>query len=137
MGAFNFLSARCGITEAQRMIMSGRIYSAHEMYERGLVDVVAPDGKGEDAVREHIASIDRKFVAARSVYQIRRRFCRLGDEDFHAIGEIWVEAALRLTDADLKKMRRLSAAQLRRRNQTLQSEPLAADATRESGPKGL
>jgi DSF synthase len=126
MGAFNFLSVRADVLEAQRMILSGRIYTAADLHHRGFVDVLAADRQGERAVRDHIASIDRSFAAVRAVFQIRRRYTRLGEEEFRAVGELWVETALSLREGDLKKMRRISAAQIRRRAERLERDALSA-----------
>ena len=76
MGAFSFLSRKLNSAHAQRMIMSGKIYSAEELHALGLVDVLADDGHGEEAVRDYIARNTRAHVAHRSIYRARRRSIR-------------------------------------------------------------
>jgi enoyl-CoA hydratase/carnithine racemase len=63
MGAYSFLSRRVGPVQAERMITSGRLYSAEGLHTLGPVDVLAEDGKGEAAVRDHIDRNDRKHNA--------------------------------------------------------------------------
>jgi DSF synthase len=114
MGAFSFLSRKLDATRAQRMIMSGQIYGAEELYELGLVDVLAEDGKGEDAVRDYIARNSRQHAVHRSIYQARRRVNPLSFEELRDITDIWVDAAMQLNSADLRKMERLMTLQVRR-----------------------
>jgi len=58
MGAYSLLSRRLDAAQAERMILSGRIYGAAELYDMGLVDVLAEDGQGESAVRQYAAIIE-------------------------------------------------------------------------------
>lgn len=83
----------------------------------GVVDVLADDGLGEDAVIEHVHSLSSRFTAYRSVYRIRQRFAPVTYDELIDVANIWVDAALVLTEADVKKMRRLAAAQARRRTE--------------------
>jgi DSF synthase len=114
MGAYSLLSRRLDAARAERMILSGRIYGAAELYDMGLVDVVAEDGQGEEAVRDYIARNTRRHRAQRSVCEVRRRISPLAFEELQDISEIWVDTALRLEELDLRKMERLMSLQVRR-----------------------
>jgi DSF synthase len=115
MGAYSFLSRRLGAIQAEKMILSGKIYTAEELHEIGLVDVLAEDGEGNHAVREYIDRHAYRHNAYRAVFQARRRVNTVTFEELRDVTDIWVEAALNLTDFDLRKMGRLTAAQDRRR----------------------
>jgi DSF synthase len=115
MGAYSFLARRLDAARAEQLIFSGRIYSAEELHEMGVVDVLAEDGRGEEAVREYAGKHARRHSAHRAIYQARQRFHPITYEELKDITDIWVDAALRLTEADLRKMERLAAAQDRRR----------------------
>ena len=52
MGAYSLLSRRMDAMRAEKMMMSGQIYTAEQLHEMGLVDVLAEDGQGEAAVYE-------------------------------------------------------------------------------------
>ena len=123
MGAYSFLSRKLDAARAERMIMSGRIYGAAELHEMGLVDVLAEDGQGEAAVRDYITRNRRKQSVHHSIYDVRRRVHPLTFAEMSDITKIWVEAALRLEEADLRKMERLMTAQLKRLG--LSSAPIA------------
>lgn len=117
MGAYSFLGRRIGAKAAEKMIFSGKIYTAEELHAMGVVDVLADDGLGEDAVIQHIHALGNRFAAYRSIYRIRQRFAPVTYDELIDIANIWVEAALALTESDVKKMRRLAMAQARRRNE--------------------
>jgi len=114
MGAYSFLSRRMDAVRTERMIMSGRLYTAEELYDMGVVDVLAEDGQGEAAVLEYVERHARKHNAHRAIYQARRRVNPVTREELFDVVDIWVDAALNLGEADLRKMLRLAAAQDRR-----------------------
>jgi DSF synthase len=114
MGAYTFLARRIGPQETERMIKSGRIYAAEELHEMGVVDILCDNGKGEDAVYEYIRNTQRTHNAYRAIHRARRIVTRLQYDEMQSICEIWVDAALRLTERDLKIMQRLVRAQDRK-----------------------
>jgi DSF synthase len=114
MGAYSFLSRRLDAIRAEKMILSGKVYNAEELYEMGIVDVLAEDGQGEEAVREYIDRHAYRHNAYRSVFQTRRKVNPVTFEELRDVTDIWVEAALNLGKSDLRKMARLITAQDRR-----------------------
>ena len=118
MGAYTFLSRRLDAVRAEQMILSGHIYTAEELHDMGLVDVVAEDGKGEEALYDFVRRCNRSFNARQAVYEARRIAKPISKEELIAITDLWVDRALNLERNDLRKMERLAAAQDRRRAQT-------------------
>lgn len=114
MGAYSFLSRRMDRRQAEALILSGRVHSAEELHEMGVVDVLAEDGQGQQAVVDYIARHNRKHNAHAAVYRARRRVNPVTLSELIDVVDIWAEAALNLTEADLRKMDRLCAAQNRR-----------------------
>jgi DSF synthase len=114
MGAASFLSRRIPAAEAQKLILSGKVYSAEELHAMGIVDVVAEDGMGDAAVHEYIERHGRKHNAIYHTRQALRRANPVTLDELHDIVDLWAEAALNLSEADLRKMARLTAAQDRR-----------------------
>ena len=53
MGAWNFTIRKAGFAVANEMVLSGRLYTADQLYRRGLVDMVVEDGEGEAAI-DHV-----------------------------------------------------------------------------------
>lgn len=111
MGAYSLLSRRIGPIEAERIIVRGKVLSARELHQMGIVDTVAQKGRGEDAVYELADQQNRRFNSHVSIYQARRRVNRITYDEVWDIALIWVDAALRLTAADLRRVDRLAASQ--------------------------
>ncbi|MCK0198187.1 crotonase/enoyl-CoA hydratase family protein [Ancylobacter sp. 6x-1] len=114
MGAYSFLSRRMDRAKAEALILSGRIHTAEELHAMGVVDVLAEDGQGQQAVMDYIARHNRKQNAHQATYKARRRVNPVTLEELIDVVDIWAEAALNLTEADLRKMDRLCTAQNRR-----------------------
>lgn len=113
MGAYSILARRIGHAQAERLIMEGKVYSAEEMYDMGLVHVIAETGEGEQAVRDYIKANSQRHAGHVGVYRAGRRVNPLRLDELREIVENWVDTALKLTEKDLKLMRRLAAAQTR------------------------
>jgi DSF synthase len=113
MGAFSFLSRKIGRREAQRLIMSGNVYSARELYDLGVVDVLTPDGTGEAAVYSAIRKHAKQGNGRRAFELASAAVDPITRDELMRVVEIWVDAALRLEERDLKMMERLIRAQTR------------------------
>jgi len=116
MGAYTFLSRRLAPGLAERMILSGEIYSAEQLYQLGVIDVLAADGEGTEAVYAYIGRHGRRHRAHIALRQARWVTNPVSLEEMTRIADLWVDAALKLSEADLRKMTRLAQAQDRRRN---------------------
>lgn len=114
MGAYSFLSRRLDSVRAQRLMTSGRLYSAEEMHQMGIVDLVAEDGAGEEAVRDFIDQHRRSAKSRMAVAKLRDMVTPVTLKELLDITDLWVETALTLDQRDLRKMRHLVAAQDRR-----------------------
>jgi DSF synthase len=114
MGALSFLTRKIGASMAEKMVFSGKIYSAAEMHEMGVVDVLAEDGMGEQAVYDFVEKNERSFASRRAVYAARQVVNPITRAELDRIVEMWVDAALSLGSTDLRIMERLASAQDRR-----------------------
>ncbi len=101
MGAYSLLSRKVGAKMAEDMMMSGNIYQAEDLHRMGIVDILAPRGEGEKAVNEFIHKRDRRFNAIRSIYQCRQYVNPVSHDELMNIANLWVDAVLRLDDADM------------------------------------
>jgi len=111
MGAYSFLDRRIGQRSTEELISSGRIYSAQEMFDKGVVDLVIDDGQGETAIAELIERRKRSQNGLAALAQTRRRVHRIQYSELLDVVEIWVDSALRLNPRDLKLMNRLVSRQ--------------------------
>lgn len=115
MGAYSFLSRKLGAARAEEMILAGRSYGAEEMHAMGLVHVVAEPGRGEEAVRAYIERHARRQSAHCGIYRAGRAVNPLPFDELIRVADAWVEATMKLGEADLRMMERLVARQDRRR----------------------
>jgi DSF synthase len=113
MGAHSLLARKVGLAKAEAMMLSNRLYSAEEMQALGLVNIVAPKGRGEEAVREYIARNRRKHAGHHGIYEASSRVNPITLDELNSIVEVWADSALCLSDSDLKLMKRLVEAQSR------------------------
>jgi DSF synthase len=111
MGAYSFLARKIGTVQAEMMILSGKLYSAEELYEIGLVDVMVEDGEGEEAVYDYVAKQTRRSNGYIAVQKARQRFNPVTYQELMDISGIWVDTALQLSEKDLKVMDRFVRSQ--------------------------
>jgi len=121
MGAWNFVIRKAGFSIANEMILSGRLYTAEQLYRRHLVDVVCDDGDGEVAIETVLNSVNPRLRGTLAALEARRLAAPITYEMLLAIVDQWTDSALTLGDRDLRLMERLARAQARK----------AGDATRE------
>ncbi|TVR96110.1 MAG: enoyl-CoA hydratase [Rhodospirillales bacterium] len=114
MGAYTFLARRLDPARAERMILSGRVFTADELSAMGVIDVVAEDGAGVEAVHDFIQQFRRSRRTRQSLLKVRQASNPVRRQELFRIADLWVENALSLDRADLRKMRHLAIAQDRR-----------------------
>jgi DSF synthase len=111
MGAYSFLARKIGTVQAEMMILSGKLYSAEELYEMGLIDVLVEDGEGEEAVYDYVAKQARRSNGYIGVQKARQRFNPVTYQELMDITSIWVDTALQLCEKDISVMDRFVRSQ--------------------------
>lgn len=113
MGAYSLLARRIDPARAERLLHTGKQYSGRELWDMGVVDVLARDSEGVHAVNSFIRTHSRARNGRQAIQQVRQRVNPLTYQELIDIVDIWVDAALRLTTRDLRMMTKLVAAQER------------------------
>ena len=113
MGAYSFLSRKIGAVQTEKMMTSGRMFTAEAFFDMGIVDVLAPAGEGEACVRRWIAENTRRHAMLHAVHRVRQRVNPLHLAELRDVTDIWVETALALDEGNLRRMERLFSAQQR------------------------
>lgn len=121
MGAYSFLRQRLGRKDTERFILEGKLFTATELYDMGVVDILAEDGMGEAAIIEYTKENRKRFHAERAVYRARKIASPVSLEELLEITDTWAETALYLEEADVRKMERLATAQDRRIQRSLRA----------------
>jgi DSF synthase len=114
MGAFSFLTRRIGPIDTERIISSGKTYSAEEMQQIGLVDRLVEEGDGIDAVRMYTREFRSSRCARLAMLKARKIVSPISLMELISIADLWVETALKLGPIDLRKMHRIWKAQDRK-----------------------
>jgi DSF synthase len=114
MGAWNLTIRKGGFAVASDMVLTGKIYTADQLFRRGLVDILADDGAGEAALEQMARTIEPRFRGTLAALNARRIAQPITYESLQAIVEYWASTALGLTNRDLRLMERLARAQVRK-----------------------
>jgi DSF synthase len=107
MGAYSLLSRKIGAVAAEKMILSGKLYSAEEMFEMGVVDILAEKGEGELALYQYIKAVNKSPNTYKAMAKVKDMCNSVTYEELAGVAEIWADAALNLTSKDLRMMNRL------------------------------
>ena len=113
MGAHALLSRKLGSAMADRLIVSNQTFTAEEMYEFGLVHHLAERGEGVAACQEFIRKSERRHPGLVNARKAMKLTHPIGLSELKRIVDLWADAALQLSDGDLKVMSRLTRAQER------------------------
>ena len=111
MGAYSFLARRIEPTRVKQMILSGRIYSAEELHEMGVIDVLAEKGGAIEAFHAYAKQHQKHRNTYDCLTRIRERVQPVSYQELLDVGHMWVDAALNLTQRELRTMERLVRAQ--------------------------
>jgi DSF synthase len=111
IGAYTFLSRKIGISMTERIILSGKIYSAEELHNLGVIDVLVDDGQGEMAVYNHISKENRCENAISALRKIRQLHSPLEFKQLAEVADLWVESSMQLNSRDIRMIERLISKQ--------------------------
>jgi len=114
MGALSFLLRKVSPAIAHRIIIDHRIYTATELYEMGVVDILAPDSEGRAAVNDYM---QRYVSLAPGYHGFQAAVDRVNPVDYEELQdvvEIWVKTALQLSEKNRRLMAYFARAQARR-----------------------
>jgi DSF synthase len=111
MGAYSLLARKIGQARAEQMILSGRTYTAPELHEMGVVDILAENGEGEKAVSAYIRKQSRANNSYQAIHKVRRIIHPLQYDELLQVAKVWLDAAMRLSERDLRVMERIAQSQ--------------------------
>jgi len=114
MGAWSFVIRKAGFSVANEMILSGRLYTADQLFRRHLVDLVVEDGEGEAAIEAVVQSVNPRLRGTLAALEGRRMSSPITYETLMTVIDKWTDTAMALSDRDLRLMERLARAQVRK-----------------------
>jgi len=123
MGAYSFLSRKVGRRITEELITSGDTYTARQLFDMGVVDVLTPDGTGEAAVYSYVRKHAKNGNGRRGVQQVRTDLDPITHDELARIVKVWIDTAMKLEERDLKMMERLVRAQQRNAGDAIADGP--------------
>lgn len=114
MGALTFLGRSLGFAKAEQLVRTGRTLSAEELYEMGVVHILAEKGEGLKTVQRFIAKNEHKHAALCTYRKAVKRANPIPFEELDDVVSLWAEAGMRISSRELKVMQRLVAAQTKK-----------------------
>jgi len=107
MGAYSILSRKIGYAAAEKMILSGSLYTAEQLFDMGVVDILAEEGEGELAVYRYIKTANRTMNTYKSMQKVKDICNQISYKELEEVAAVWADAALQLSSKDLRMMERL------------------------------
>jgi len=115
VGAHSILTRRLGAAKAEDIMLAGKIFSAEELFDMGLVHVLAEPGQGEAAVADYISRNGKRQRGHLGVYRASREVNPIEIDELRRVAHIWVDTALEIGPQHIKVMRRLASIQAKPR----------------------
>lgn len=100
MGAFTLLKRRVPVHVAEEIIFSAKIYTAEQLYNMGVIDIVCDEGDGDSSATQFIAKRHRQKKGIDSMQEMVAQFAPVDRSEMLAITDRWVEAALDLGEKE-------------------------------------
>ncbi len=111
MGAFSFLARRINPSFAKRIIASGKIYTAEELYDIGIIDHLVADGEGRQAIYDYIKHHRVRSESIHSLDRVIDEFNPISYDELMNVVNIWADTAMKLSEKNLRVMKYLLKAQ--------------------------
>jgi DSF synthase len=111
MGALTFLVRKLGSAKAEWLIRSGRSVTAEELYDLGIVHLLAEPGEGIQTVNKYIQKNARRHSGHYQLNAASKRATPIPFQELDDIVGHWVEACMALDMHEVHVMERLVSAQ--------------------------
>jgi DSF synthase len=118
MGAISLLIRKIAPAMARRMIMDRRVHTAKELYDMGVVDVLAADGEGHEAVLNYMQRHNAIAPGLHGFQAAVDRAMPVSYDELYDIVEHWVDAAVQLSGKNRRLMSYFARAQDKRQAKT-------------------
>lgn len=93
------------------LLYSGKICSAAQFKEIGLIDVVVPNGEGQAFAQKYIKDLQKKFNAVYAMYAISRKNLYTARQEIEDYAEVWIQSALNLKLEQIEQLKKIAKMQ--------------------------
>ena len=130
MGGYDLLARYTGPIEADRAFTTGKRYSAEELAQLGVVYTLAETGEGKQAVQDFILSREANRQNQWALQKIKQYQQTISYEALEYSIDLWVDAAMKLTEKNLRMMQILTKRQIRKGTASASQQHHAKTATK-------
>lgn len=110
MGAYTLLRRRVSPATAERLIIEAENLPAEELHRIGIVDLLVDPGEGQVAIFSYISKQQNR-PGANAFRRALNRVHVVDHNELYSIAEEWVDAAMELPEANLRRIDRLVRSQ--------------------------
>jgi len=111
MGGLTLLGRKLGFAKAEQLVRTGKMMTAEELYELGVIQILSEPGQGVRDIQKFISRTGSRHKAACMYHLAVKRANRLSFSELEDIVRLWVDAAMEISPRELKIMQRLVSAQ--------------------------
>ena len=111
MGALTFLGRKLGFAKAEQLVRTGKLLTAEELHEMGVVHLLAEPGQGVATVNKYIHRHSARHAAELHMLAASKRANPIPFEELDDIVSLWADACMTLGKHELAVMQRLVSAQ--------------------------
>jgi DSF synthase len=110
-GGMSLAGRRIGVHRAEKMMREGRLHSAAEMLELGLIDEVCGHGEAATAVRAYLQRQQTSQRAKAMLQRAKLRMSPLDPAELRQQVDDWIEIAMALTAKEIRVLEALIGMQ--------------------------
>jgi DSF synthase len=114
MGALSLLMRKINPAMARRLVLDQRVYTAAELHELGVVDILAQDGSGRKAAADYMRRNIPRVHGLHGFQAAVDRVLPITYGELSDITDLWVDAALQLSEKNRRLMAYFARAQIKR-----------------------
>lgn len=111
MGAYQLLSRRVNTSLTEKIMLSGKLYCADELFDMGIVDQVVENKKGVIAVDNLINTYKNRTNSLKCVKKVRQLVNPLKHQELIDVADIWVDSVFKISKRDIRIMSKLISSQ--------------------------
>lgn len=111
MGAHSLLCRKASNSVAEMLIRSGQVYKAAYIQSLDLIEKVAYKERAVDVLYHYMGELRERFNFEYHHIQCKKMINPLFKNELLRITDVWVEASMKITDFDLRRMELLASAQ--------------------------
>ncbi len=114
MGAYSLLFRKLNTVDADRIIRSGKVFNARYFESLGLINTIAEKESAMVGLHSLAKKLNERFNFEYYHSICKKKVFPLKKEELIEITDVWVDACMKISNLDLRRMEILAKAQFRK-----------------------